>query len=71
MNARLVLLALVLSASGCASLQPPTPQQREDAINAALASAYVACSVALKDEAMTWEPGARSYCEAIVAGGCK
>lgn len=71
MNARMVLLASFLSAAGCASLQSPTPQQREDAINATLASAYVACSVALADPESTWEPGARAYCETIVRGGCE
>lgn len=68
MNARLVLVAALLLAPGCAA---PTAQQREDAINAALTSAYVACRVALEDPASTWGPGAKAYCEAIVAGGCK
>ncbi len=71
MNARIGLVCYLLSATGCASFQSPTPAQREEAINAALTSAYVACKVALADPQMTWEDGAKSYCSTIVAGGCK
>ncbi len=66
MNARLALVCALLSLAGCAPLQPPTAAQKEDAINAALTSAYVACKVALADEASVWTDGAKEYCEFIV-----
>ncbi len=70
MNARLVLVCALLAAAGCAT---PTAAQREDAINAALTSAYVACKVALADKEMTWEPGAEAYCRRVVdpSAGCE
>lgn len=58
---RVVVFAL-LSVAGCTA---PTVAQKQDAINAALASAYVACKVALSDPRMEWEPGAREYCARV------
>ncbi len=69
MNAALACLVAAGLLTACAGV--PTRDQKQDAINAALASAYVACSVALSDPRMEFEAGAREYCEAIVAGGCK
>lgn len=65
MNAPVALLALVLLSAGCATTEL---QRKEAAIQGALAGAFVACTAALGDPRMTWEPGAREYCVRIVNG---
>ncbi len=60
MTRGLVLSLLLLA--GCATTEL---ERKEAAINSALAGAYVACTAALGDPRMTWEPGAREYCARI------
>lgn len=62
MNARLgLVLCLLVAACGTTELQ-----RKELAIRAALDAAFGACSAALNDPRMEWEPGARQYCMRIV-----
>ena len=57
------LCSLLLLTAACSA---PTVQQKDDAINAALVSARVACATALKDSSYEFAPGAREYCQFIV-----
>ena len=64
MNAQLArLCTLCVLTAACSA---PTAQQKDDAINAALVSARVACAVALDDSSYEFAPGAREYCKYIV-----
>jgi len=63
----LVVFWLVLFAPACAE----APEARRDeALQAALESARVACFVILADKTIPREPGVDAYCEAIANGGC-
>lgn len=64
-RASLGILCSLLLLAACATTEL---ERKEAAINGALAGAYVACSAALSDPRMTWGPGAREYCVAIVNG---
>lgn len=69
MNARLArLLPLCLLAAACAS----TPLGRKElAIQTALDAAFLACQTALNSPDVTWDVGAKEYCQAIVSKtGC-
>lgn len=57
----------MLLLAGCSTT---AAERKEIAIQTALDSAYLACQLALNDSAMTWEPGAKAYCERIVNKSC-
>lgn len=60
------LAALLLALSACSATT--AVERKEQVVQAALDSAFVACTAALGDPRMTWAPGARDYCLAIVNG---
>jgi hypothetical protein len=63
----MVVFWLVLLAPACA--EAPAAR-RDEALQAALESARVACIVILSDKSIEREPGVDAYCEAIANGGC-
>lgn len=63
-HARLGLVCALLLLAGCA--QTTATQRKEQAIQAALDAAFLACQTALNSPDVTWAPGAREYCTRIV-----
>lgn len=61
---RALVLCLLLSACSAAT----AAERRDDALNAALESARLACLTILADPSIPREPGVNEYCTAVVNG---